>query len=183
MYLCGWCTNSRASMWDLINVFLEGKDCCRLPWPVSESGGACAFWDKHSLQLPLLASLTSSPPQSLLQIILKRLPFFSAPWGTSPSTGVYVHVEEKMKTPSEKSEHLQGMAAVYVNRQERNVLASHLASSCGMGQFSNMAIQTEHSQVIFWTKGFSFCFKFSFLCEYLDATLIKKNYHVNGKLK
>lgn len=90
------------------------------------------------------------PCQSLLQIILKRLPFFLAPQGTTPSTGVYGHAKEKMKTQSEKSEHLQGMAVVYINKQERNVLDSYLASACGIGQFSSMAIQTEHSQQPFF---------------------------------
>lgn len=96
---------------------------------------------------------------------MKRLPFFLAPQGTSPSMGVYVHVEEKMKTQSEKSEHLQGVAVVCVNKQQRNVLASYLASSCGIGQFSSMAVQAEHSQQSFFEqKDFSFASNSAF-CE------------------
>lgn len=35
---------------------------------------------------------------------------------------------------------------VCVSKQERNVLVFYSASFCGIGQFSCMAIQTEHSQ-------------------------------------
>lgn len=70
-----------------------------------------------------------------------------------------------MKTQSEKSEHLQGMAVVYVNKQERSVLASYLASSRGISQFSSMAIQTEHSQQSFFEqKDFPFASNSAF-CE------------------